>query len=44
MFIYAASVESVGLEKTIEILGEVTLRPKLTEDEVCIFFNKYNIP
>lgn len=33
-FVYAASVERHGLDKVAEILGDITLRPKLTEDEV----------
>ncbi|XP_076036440.1 mitochondrial-processing peptidase subunit alpha [Oratosquilla oratoria] len=33
-FIYAASVETTGLEPVIKILSEVTLRPVLTEEEI----------
>ena len=29
-FLYAASVDSRGLEATIEILGDVVLRPQIT--------------
>lgn len=35
-FVYAASVDSRGLEPVTRILSEVVLRPKLTEDEVNI--------
>lgn len=33
-FIYAASVYSKGLDDVMKLLGEVTLRPRITEDEV----------
>lgn len=33
-FIYAASVYSSGLNDVMKLLGEVTLRPRLTEEEV----------
>jgi processing peptidase subunit alpha len=33
-FLYAASVDSRGLEATVEILGDVVLRPKITDDEL----------
>ena len=33
-FLYAASVDSRGLEATIDILGDVVLRPQLTEEEL----------
>lgn len=33
-FLYAASVENRGLEATIEILGDVVLRPRITEEEL----------
>ena len=39
-FLYAASVDSRGLDATVEILGEVVLRPQITDDElkmVCSF-------
>jgi processing peptidase subunit alpha len=32
--LYAASVDSRGLEATVEILGDVVLRPKLLEEEL----------
>ncbi len=32
--VYAASVEGRGLEATMEILGDVALRPRLTEEEL----------
>ena len=38
-FIYAASVENTGLDKAIEILGDVTLRPQLSENEVSLYSN-----
>ena len=31
---YAASIESRGLEAIVEILGEVVLRPQITEEEI----------
>ena len=33
-FLYAASVDSRGLEPTVDILGDVVLRPLLTDDEL----------
>ena len=33
-FLYAASVHSSGLRDTVEVLGDVVLRPQLPEDEV----------
>jgi len=33
-FLYAASVDSRGLEPTVEILGDVVLRPRLTQEEI----------
>lgn len=33
-FLYAASVDSRGLEATVDILGEVVLRPKINEEEL----------
>ena len=33
-FLYAASVDSRGLEATIDILGDVVLRPQITEEEL----------
>ena len=44
-FLYAASVDSRGLDATVDILGEVVLRPQITDDElqmVCIL--KLNEP
>ncbi|KAB7497671.1 Mitochondrial-processing peptidase subunit alpha [Armadillidium nasatum] len=32
--IYATSVETTGLDKAIEILGDVILRPRFTEEEI----------
>jgi len=34
IFLYAASVDSRGLEQTLDILGEVVLRPTFTDDEL----------
>ena len=33
-FLYAASVDSRGLDATVEILGDVVLRPQITEEEL----------
>ena len=33
-FLYAASVDSRGLEPTVEILGEVVLRPQFSPEEL----------
>lgn len=33
-FLYAASVDSRGLEATLEILGDVVLRPRVTDEEL----------
>ncbi len=33
-FLYAASVDSRGLEATVDILGEVVLRPQITDEEL----------
>lgn len=38
--IYATSVETKGLDKAVEIMGEVVLRPLITEEEVLQYFNK----
>ncbi|XP_014233207.1 mitochondrial-processing peptidase subunit alpha [Trichogramma pretiosum] len=35
-FIYAASAEIKGLDQVTEILGDIVLRPRITEDEVNI--------
>jgi len=34
IFFYAASVDSRGLEETVDILGEVVLRPQFTDEEL----------
>lgn len=34
--IYAASAYNSGLEQVVQFLGEVTLRPRITDDEVDI--------
>jgi len=34
IFLYAASVDSRGLEETLEILGETVLRPRFTSEEM----------
>ena len=33
-FLYAASVDRRGLDATIEILGDVVLRPTITDEEI----------
>ena len=33
-FLYAASVDSRGLEPTLEILSEVVLRPQFSPEEI----------
>jgi hypothetical protein len=33
-FLYASSVDSRGLDETMEILGEVVLRPLFTKEEL----------
>lgn len=33
-FIYATSAYSQGLDEVMRLLGEVTLRPQITDDEV----------
>ena len=33
-FLYAASVDNRGLEQTIEVLGDVVLRPQFTPEEM----------
>ncbi|XP_011506331.1 PREDICTED: mitochondrial-processing peptidase subunit alpha [Ceratosolen solmsi marchali] len=33
-FVYAASAERHGLDKVTEVLGDIVLRPKLTEEEI----------
>ena len=33
-FLYAASVDRRGLDATIEILGDVVLRPRITDEEL----------
>jgi len=38
-FLYAASVDSRGLDATVEILGEVVLRPQITDDELKMVRN-----
>jgi len=36
IFLYASSVDSRGLEETVDILGEVVLRPLFTQQEIDI--------
>lgn len=36
-FIYAASAERRGLDTVVQILGDIVLRPQITEDEVNVF-------
>ena len=38
-FLYAASVDSRGLDATVEILGDVVLRPQITDDELKMVFH-----
>ena len=38
-FVYAASAERHGLDKVTEVLGDIVLRPKITEDEVLLILN-----
>jgi len=33
-FLYASSVEKSGLASTVELLGDVILRPRLKEEEI----------
>jgi processing peptidase subunit alpha len=33
-FLYAASVDSRGLEATVEIIADVVLRPEMSDEEV----------
>ena len=43
-FLYAASVDSRGLDATVEILGDVVLRPQITDDELkMVFYLQFNI-
>lgn len=35
-FVYAASAERTGLDKVTEILGDIVLRPRITDNEVNI--------
>lgn len=34
-FVYAASAERRGLDIVTQVLGDIVLRPKITEEEVC---------
>lgn len=36
-FVYAASAERCGLDTVVQILGDIVLRPQITEDEVNVF-------
>lgn len=36
-FVYAASAERRGLDTVLQILGDIVLRPQITEDEVNVF-------
>lgn len=38
-FVYAASAEHHGLDIVTQILGDIVLRPQITEEEVCILYN-----
>lgn len=33
-FVYAASAERHGLDTVVQILGDIVLRPQITQDEV----------
>jgi processing peptidase subunit alpha len=36
-FVYAASAERRGLDMVVQVLGDIVLRPQITEEEVCIY-------
>lgn len=38
-FVYAASAERRGLDTVVQILGDIVLRPQITEDEVNILYD-----
>lgn len=38
-FVYAASAERRGLDIVTQVLGEIVLRPQITEEEVCMIYN-----
>lgn len=38
-FVYAASAERQGLDIVTQILGDIVLRPQITEEEVCMMYN-----
>ncbi|RXG60105.1 Mitochondrial-processing peptidase subunit alpha [Armadillidium vulgare] len=42
--IYATSVETTGLDKAVEILGDVVLRPRFTEEEAAYRDNTLGLP
>jgi len=35
-FVYAASAERRGLDMVVQVLGDIVLRPQITEEEVFI--------
>lgn len=45
-FVYAASAERHGLDTVVQILGDIVLRPQITEEEVknlLYIIVKYNL-
>lgn len=38
-FVYAASAERRGLDIVTQVLGDIVLRPQITEEEVSIMYN-----
>lgn len=38
-FVYAASAERRGLDIVTQVLGDIVLRPQITEEEVCNIHN-----
>jgi len=38
-FVYAASAERRGLDIVTQVLGDIVLRPQITEEEVCMMYN-----
>jgi len=41
--IYAVSASTDGLPVAVDLLSEVVLRPKVTEDEVCLLYGHSSI-
>lgn len=40
-FVYAASAERRGLDIVTQVLGDIVLRPQITEEEVCMMILFY---